>query len=94
MEKYKRRAQLLCDLYDEKVRIAQYQLDAYRDVLLEIDGISATADLWAYLDAERKKAAIVKEEYPSYDEWEEARYRLDALENAEKWLRRIDYYGE
>lgn len=94
MEKYKRRAQLMCDLYDEKARIAQYQLDAYRDVLLEIEGISAPADLWAYLDAEKKKAAIVKEEHPSYDEWEEARHRLDALENAEKWLRKIDYYGE
>lgn len=94
MEKYKRRAQLMCDLYDEKARIAQYQLDAYRDILLEIEGVSVPADLWAYLDAEKKKAAMIKEEHPSYDEWEEARHRLDALENAEKWLRKIDYYGE
>ena len=94
MEKYKRRAQLMCDLYDEKVRIAQYQLNAYRDVLMEIEDKSVPADLWAYLDAEKKKAIIAKEEQLSYDEWEKARYRLDALEDAEKWLRKIDYYGE
>lgn len=90
MEKYKRIVQLLCDLYDEKARIAEYQIEAYRDILLEVEGASTPADLWAYLDAEKKKAALIKEEYPSYDEWEEAKHRLLALENAEKWLRKLE----
>lgn len=90
MEKYKRRAQLMCDLYEEKVRTTQYQLDAYRDVYMEAVGIPSPADLWAYLDAEKKKASFTKEEYPSFDEWEEAKNRLAALENAEKWLRKVE----
>lgn len=94
MEKYNRRASLLCELYDEKARKVEYQRDAYRDVLLEIEGISSPADLWAYLDAEKKKTILIEEEHPSYDEWEKARSRLVALENAEKWLRRVEEVDE
>ena len=80
----------MCEVYAEKARTMQYQLEAYEDIMLEIEGISKPADLWAYLDAEKKKAALIKEEYPSYDEFEEAKHRLVAVENAEKWLRKVE----
>ena len=82
--------QLMCDLWESRVRAEQFQLDTYREILLEIDGASSPADLWAYLDAEKKKATATRDEYPSYDEWEESRNRLDALEFAEKWLHKVE----
>lgn len=90
MEKYKRMAQLMCELWDSRVRAEQFQLDTYRDVLLEIEGASCLEDLWAYLDVEKKKATTIRDGCPSYDEWEEAKNRLNALEYAEKWLHRLE----
>lgn len=86
---------MLYDLYDEKSRIIKHQTDAYRDILFEVETSSNVADLWAYIDVEKKKAERIKNGSPSYDEWEGSKYRLGALENAEKWLREVDEkYGE
>lgn len=91
MEKYKRRAQLLCDLYGDVARTTQYQLDAFRDIYLEIESASTPADLWAYLDVESKKAIQMRDGDSSYEDWEKARYRLKALEYAEEWLKKVGY---
>lgn len=88
MERYKRTAQLLCWVnYEKELRLAG-ETEAYRDIAMAIEG-STPNDLWAYIDVEKKKAEKVKNSDVDYAEWIKARGRIDALESAEHWLKRI-----
>lgn len=88
MERYKRTAQLLCWVNYEKELRLEGETEAYRDIAMEADGGNPN-DLWAYIDVEKKKAEKVKNSDISYAEWIKVRGRIEALESAEYWLKRI-----
>lgn len=82
------------------VRIAEILQQAVTDELLRKDGerqayedfiMSNSPDediekVYAYIQDERALAEMTKEEYPSYEDWMDARGRLDAYDKIEKGL--------
>lgn len=59
---------------------------AYEDFMTNLSPEESMDKVYAYIQDERALAEMTKEEYPSYEDWMDARGRLDAYDKIEKGL--------
>ena len=106
MERYNDRMGLIYALSKRNFRAAEVKKETYEALSFAIASANTPADIWAYIDVEKKKANLLKEdcldgyidlendEDNGYDEWLDARDRIAALEEAEAFLRKLERHGE
>lgn len=79
-------AEILYQAADDEALRKGGEKHAYEDFLASVPPDENIEKVYAYIQSERKMAQLTKEEYPSYEDYMDARGRLDAYDKIEKGL--------
>lgn len=86
MIKHTRIAEILHDAATDVSLRVEGEVKAYEDFLTSVLPDEDIEKVYAYIQSERRMAEMTKKEYPSYEDYMDARGRLDAYDKIEKAL--------